>query len=238
MWHNLIRRTATDKEQRTTDLMFANMKRLIALTLICLLFFMSQQESNADTWQRVKWVIDGDTIVISNGHKVRYIGIDAPELEHDDHEAEPYGVEAKRFNASLVNRKNVRLEFDKERNDQYERLLAYVFLKDGAFVNAEILSNGYAYLLYHRPNIKHNSVMLQSQRAAMSAKKGIWQNWTEHKENYVANKRSRRFHLPTCPYGKRIKPRNQVVFQKKWEAFWEGYAPAKRCLPVFEIPKN
>ena len=214
------------------------MKQLIALTFVCLLFFLFEQASDADTWHRAKWVIDGDTIVINNGRKVRYIGIDAPELAHDDHEAEPYGDEAKRFNTSLVNRKEVRLEFDKERNDQYERLLAYVFLKDGTFVNAEILANGYAYLLYHRPNIKHNSVMLQSQRAAMSAKKGIWQNWAEHKRNYVANKRSRRFHLPTCPFGKRIKPQNRVTFQKKWEAFWKGYAPAKRCMPVFEIPED
>lgn len=223
---------------KTGGRIFTSMKQLIALTLICSLFFLFQQPSSADTWHRAKWVIDGDTIVINNGRKVRYIGIDAPELAHDDHAAEPYGDEAKRFNTSLVNRKEVRLEFDKERNDQYERLLAYVFLKDGTFVNAEILANGYAYLLYHRPNIKHNSVMLQSQRAAMSAKKGIWQNWAEHKRNYVANKRSRRFHLPTCPYGKRITPQNRVVFQKKWEAFWEGYAPAKRCLPVFAIPKD
>lgn len=214
------------------------MKRRIALTLVCLLFFLFRQASYADIWDRVDWVIDGDTVVLSNRQKVRYIGINAPELAHDGHMAEPYGDAAKRFNASLVDRKKVRLGFDKERNDQYERLLAYIFLKDGTFVNAEILSNGYAYLLYYRPNVKHNAVMRQSQRAAMSAKRGIWQNWTEGKKKYVANKRSRRFHLPTCPFGKRIKPQNRVVFQKKWEAFWEGYAPAKRCMPVFEIPKN
>jgi micrococcal nuclease len=214
------------------------MKRYTILTFICLLLIQSQRPSTADTWDRVKWVIDGDTVVLANGQKVRYIGINSPELARDGHKAEPYGNAAKRFNASLVDRKSIRLGFDKERNDQYERLLAYIFLKDGTFVNAEILSNGYAYLLYHRPNIKHHSEMLQSQRAAMSAKKGIWQSWTERKKNYVANKRSRRFHLPTCPFGKRIKPQNRVVFQKKWEAFWEGYAPAKRCMPVFEIPKN
>jgi len=188
------------------------MKRLIALTLVCLLFYLFQQASYADTWDRVKWVIDGDTVVLANGQKVRYIGINSPELARDGNKAEPYGNAAKRFNASLVDRKSIRLGFDKERNDRYERLLAYIFLKDGTFVNAEILSNGYAYLLVHRPNIKHNSVMLQSQRAAMSAKKGIWQSWTERKKNYVANKRSRRFHLPTCPFGKRIKPQNRVVF--------------------------
>jgi micrococcal nuclease len=74
----------------------------------------------------------------------------------------------KRFNASLVNRKKVRLEFDKERTDKYKRFLAYVFLRDGTFVNAEILSNGYAYLLVHRPNMKYNSILLKSQRVAMT----------------------------------------------------------------------
>ena len=215
-----------------------SMKRLIALTLVSLFFNLFQEASYADTWHAVKWVVDGDTVVLSNGRKLRYIGINAPELEHNDRKAEPYARESKQFNAVLVNRKNIRLEFDKERTDQYKRLLAYVFLKNGTFVNAEILSNGYAYLLYHRPNTKHNSTLLNSQRAAMSAQKGIWQNWTEPAGKYVANKRSRRFHLPGCTFGKRIKSRNRVVFQKKWEAFWEGYAPGKRCMPVFEIPGN
>ena len=218
--------------------MLISMKQRIALTFVFLIFLLFQQTSTADTWHEVKWVVDGDTVVLNDGRKVRYIGINAPELKHDDRKAEPYAEASKQFNAALVNRKTIRLEFDKERNDQYKRLLAYVFLKDGIFVNAEILSNGYAYLLYHRPNIKHYSTMLQSQRTAMSAQKGIWRNWRESPKKYVANKRSRRFHLPSCAFGKRIKPRNRVVFQKKWEAFWEGYAPAKRCMPVFEIPQN
>lgn len=190
----------------------------------------------ADTWHRVKWVTDGDTIVLTDGQKVRYIGINAPEVARDDHITEPFGEEAKRFNAGLVKKKKVRLEFDIEPNDRYQRRLAYVFLKDGTFVNAEMLSQGYAYLLYLRPNVKYHSALLTSQRTAMSAKKGIWQNWREENATYIGNKRSRRFHLPTCSSGKRINPRNQIVFQKKWDAYWEGYAPARRCMPVFEIP--
>ncbi|MCK5204600.1 MAG: thermonuclease family protein, partial [Desulfobacterales bacterium] len=140
------------------------MKQLIVITFVCLLFIQSQQAGSADTWHKVRWVSDGDTIVLDNGFKVRYIGINTPELEHADHKEEPYGEAAKRFNASLVNRKKVRLEFDKERTDKYKRFLAYVFLRDGTFVNAEILSNGYAYLLVHRPNMKYNSILLKSQR--------------------------------------------------------------------------
>ena len=214
------------------------MKRPITITLVCLLFFISPQASWADTWNRVKWVVDGDTVFLVDGQKVRYIGINAPELAHDDHSAEPYGEASKRFNTSLVNHKKVRLEFDKERFDRYQRLLAYVFLVTDTFVNAEMLSNGFAYFLKHRPNLKYDSILLQAQRSAMSAKIGIWQNWNEKKNKVIGNKNSHRFHLPTCPFGKRIKPINRIVFQKKWDAYWEGYAPAKRCMPVFEIPKQ
>ena len=214
------------------------MKRYIIVTCICLLWIQSQPACSADSWNKVKWVVDGDTIVLAEGSKVRYIGINAPEVARDDHVTEPFGEEAKRFNAGLLKKKKVRLEFDIEPNDRYQRRLAYVFLEDGTFVNAEMLSQGYAYLLYLRPNVKYHSMLLDAQRKAMSKKKGIWQNWRERNAMYVGNKRSRRFHLPTCSSGKRIKPRNRIIFQKKWDAYWEGYAPAKRCMPVFEIPKN
>jgi micrococcal nuclease len=229
---------ATDPEQLTTDRTFMSMKHLIALTFVCLFSFLIHQACSADTGNQVKWVIDGDTVVLNDGRKVRYIGINAPEIAHTDHKAEPFGDAAKQFNASLVYRKKIHLEFDKEHTDRYKRLLAYVFLEDGTFVNAKMLSGGYAYLLPHRPNKKHNAILLQSQREAMSARRGIWQKWSESKKTYVGNKRSFRFHLPTCSSAKQIKPRNRIIFKKKWAAYWEGYAPAKRCMPVFEIPQE
>jgi micrococcal nuclease len=213
------------------------MKKYLTIMLACLLLFVCQQASTAE-WNQVKWVVDGDTVVLVDGQKVRYIGINAPELADENHGAEPYAEVSKKFNALLVNRRKVRLEFDKERFDRYQRLLAYVFLENATFVNAEIISNGYAYLLKLRPNLKYDSILLQSQRSAMSAKKGIWQNWKENTNTVIGNKNSHRFHLTACPYGKRIKPKNRVVFRKKWDAYWEGYAPAKRCMPVFEIPTD
>jgi micrococcal nuclease len=215
-----------------------SMKRFIALTFVMLLFFAPQQACSAGTWHQVKWVVDGDTVVLNDGRKVRYIGINTPELEHDGHQAEPFAEEAKRFNASLVDRQEVRLEFDQERIDPYERTLAYVFLRDGTLVNAEIISHGYAFLLYHPQNRKYDSILLRLQRAAMSAKKGIWKDWRESPNVYLGNKRSRRFHLSTCAFGKRIKPQNLTVFQRQWDAYREGYAPAERCLPEFKIPKD
>jgi micrococcal nuclease len=212
------------------------MQRFIALTFVVLLFFPPQHACSADTWYQVKWVIDGDTVVLNDERRVRYIGINAPELAHNGHQAEPFAEEAKRLNASLVDRQAVRLEFDKAPTDQYGRTLAYVFLKDGTLVNAEILSHGYAFLLYDPQNRKYDSILLGSQRAAMSTKKGIWKDWKERPNAYPGNRQSRRFHLPTCSFGKRINPQNRIVFQRQWDAYWEGYAPAKRCIPEFKIP--
>ncbi|MDX2498082.1 MAG: thermonuclease family protein, partial [Desulfobacterales bacterium] len=66
-------------------------------------------------WISVKWVSDGDTIVLGDGRHVRYIGINAPEIAHDNQKAEAFGYTAKKYNQSLVRSKKVRLEVDKEK---------------------------------------------------------------------------------------------------------------------------
>ena len=179
----------------------------------------------------VKWVNDGDTIVLSDGRHVRYIGINAPEIAHDNQKAEAFGYAAKKYNQSLIRFKKVRLEFDKEKYDRYGRLLGYIFLLDGTFINKEMIEKGYAYALPRKPNVKYHTMLLQTQRDAMSAKQGMWRNWKEKEgEEYLGSERSKRFHLKTCPYGKRIKKRNRVFFTRKWDAFWSGFAPCKRCM--------
>jgi micrococcal nuclease len=82
-------------------------------------------------------VNDGDTIVLANGWRVRYIGIDAPEIDYENHKSEPYGDKALSFNKKLVLSQKIGLEFDKDRHDRYGRLLAYIFLADHSFVNSQ-----------------------------------------------------------------------------------------------------
>ncbi|MGD9349311.1 MAG: thermonuclease family protein, partial [Desulfobacterales bacterium] len=96
------------------------MKLSTTLSFVCSLIFLLGNACSADTDYRVKWVADGDTIVLTEGSKVRYIGINAPELPREDHIGEPYANEAKRFNARLVKNKTVRLEFDIEPNDRFQ----------------------------------------------------------------------------------------------------------------------
>lgn len=178
----------------------------------------------------VKWVDDGDTIVLEDGRKIRYTGINAPEVEHKENNAEPYGYKSKELNNKLVYLKKVRLEFDSEKHDKYGRVLSYVFLPDGTFVNNEIINQGFAYCLTIPPNLKYEKLLLKSQQNAMSLKKGIWQNWKESSGEYVANIRSKRFHYKKCGFAGKISKRNIKYFNSKWDAFWEGYAPCSKCF--------
>ena len=193
------------------------------------LFFSFVQSYGAD-WYAVKWVYDGDTIVLKDGRKVRYIGINAPEIGHADQKAESFGNTAKKFNEKLVSFKKVRLEIGEEQYDQYGRLLAYVFLQEGTFVNKALLKRGYAHILPRKPNGKYEDKFLKVQRNAMLAGKGIWHNWEEKEAGYFGNRHSKRFHLKTCFFGKRIRKENRIFFSRKWDAFWAGFAPCKKCI--------
>ncbi len=177
----------------------------------------------------VERVSDGDTIVLKNGWRIRYIGINAPEIAHKRRKAEPYGLKARKYNEKLVLLKYVRLEFDKERYDRYGRLLSYVFLENGLFVNAKMIEEGYAYVLPHRPCNKYDSLLLEWQRKAMSARKGMWREWKKKDGFYIGNRNSKRFHHDFCPFGKKISKRNRRMFSTRWDAFYHGFAPCKKC---------
>ncbi len=185
---------------------------------------------SADEFKSVRKVFDGDTIELDNGVHVRYIGINSPEISHENKPNEPYALEAQEFNEKMVSSKQIRLQTDPEKSDQFHRMLAYVFLKDGTFVNQEIVRNGLAYVLYSVPNTTHDDVLLKAQQEAMKSGRGIWGNWKEKNTTYSGNRSSRRFHLKTCALGQRISTQNRIQFNRKWDAFWAGYAPCKKCL--------
>ena len=210
-----------------------NTYKHVRLALALTFFLLTAGYSSAQTWYTVKWVNDGDTIVLANGWRVRYIGIDAPEIDHENQKAQPYGYKAKSINKKLVLSQKIGLEFDEERHDRYGRLLAYIFLPDGSFLNSRMLENGLAFYLHRRPNVKYDKRLLQAQQEAMKTQKGLWRNWKEKQGRYIGNQNSRRFHLATCPLAKNIKWKNKTTFSTKWDAFHAGYAPAKKCIKEF-----
>lgn len=188
--------------------------------------------ANSNSWHHVRWVNDGDTVTLSDNRSLRYLGINTPEIDYQNHRAEPYAYAARRLNRKMVDGQPIRLEFEKKKTDRFGRLLVYVFLEDNTFVNRELLQNGYGYFYPSSYPGKYDDILLQAQRLAMSSKTGIWRDWKEpdRHASYIANRRSKRLHLSSCPNGKKISRKNKVRFKTMWDAYWEGYAPAKGCI--------
>ncbi|GIW62292.1 MAG: hypothetical protein KatS3mg090_1002 [Patescibacteria group bacterium] len=122
---------------------------------------------------KVVEVIDGDTIVLENGEKVRYIGIDTPELNTERGDPECFALEAKKANERLVLGKKVKLEKDVSERDKYGRLLRYVYVED-IFVNEYLVREGYAKAVSFPPDVKYQERFLQAERQAREKNKGLW----------------------------------------------------------------
>lgn len=105
--------------------------------------------------------------------RVRLIGIDTPETVHPGKPLEQFGREASNFTSSLLEGKNITLEFDTELFDKYERLLAYVYTEEGASAQAELLRRGFAYV-YLRFPFARSSEYAAYENEAKSAKLGLW----------------------------------------------------------------
>ncbi len=123
---------------------------------------------------RVTRVIDGDTVVLEGGEHVRYIGMDTPETVDPRKPVQCFGVEAVRRNKEFALGKSVRLVKDVSDRDRYGRLLRYVYLENGTFVNLELVKEGYARASTFPPDVKFASEFVAAEKAAREAKRGLW----------------------------------------------------------------
>jgi micrococcal nuclease len=127
----------------------------------------------------VKSIVDGDTFWANDGSvkgiKVRLIGVDAPESRNSGQKRIGFfGQESKNFLTKLIAGKRVRMEYDVGRKDKYNRTLAYVYLTDGTFVNAELIKKGYAMVMTVPPNVKYAEKFVKLQRGARNKNRGLW----------------------------------------------------------------
>ena len=121
-------------------------------------------------------VVDGDTIHVrltDRVEKIRYIGVNTPEIHHPSKGEEPGGREAAEVNRGLVGGRRVRLELDVQTRDRYGRLLAYVWVGD-TMVNAELVRLGYAQVMTVPPNVRYQDLFVKLQRQARDAHRGLW----------------------------------------------------------------
>ncbi len=118
-------------------------------------------------------VIDGDTIEIEGGQKLRYIGVDTPETVDPRRAVGCFGKEASNKNKELVLNKQVRLEKDVSETDKYGRLLRYVYVGD-IFVNKYLVEEGFAKASSYPPDIKFQEIFKTAQTFAINNSKGLW----------------------------------------------------------------
>jgi micrococcal nuclease len=164
---------------------------LVLLGFLALASFAHAQES-----ARVKRVVDGDTILLEDGRRVRYLGINTPEF------GEPYSRRARNLNAALVRGREVQLELDQESVDSYGRILAYVHAGRD-FVNARLVHEGLAHAFFIGPGSRHNDLFLRLQEEAKAGRLGIWSSRGRFKELKITG-----IHLPDAPA---IDPRQTYV---------------------------
>jgi micrococcal nuclease len=206
---------------------------VLILSFFSLFFFLpapTRAESPAE-WGKVASVEDGDSITLEDGRRVRYLGIDSPERGGPG-KGEYLAEEAYRFNRQLVRGQEVRLEYETERLDRYQRVLARVYLKSGLWVNGEMVKKGLAHVLYQAPNTEKFEELLKWQREAMDDRRGIWSKALEETDSgYLGQRITRRFHRLDCADGQKIAARNRIVFKDKKDAYSQGFSPCRICRP-------
>lgn len=139
-----------------------------------------QLQANGEMEATVERVIDGDTVELSTGERVRLIGVDTPETVKPNTPVQPYGKEASDFSKKLLTGQRVKLKFDVEPYDKYNRLLAYMYLSDGTFVNEKLVREGYARIMTIPPNVAHADLFLEAEREARAQNRGLWGESAEH----------------------------------------------------------
>ena len=122
----------------------------------------------------VKKVYDGDTLLLSDGRKIRFLGVNTPEVEGRHKSAEAGGERAKVWLRQRLEGRKVSLQFDVEKEDKYQRTLAHVFDQDKRHINLELIERGLAMASIYPPNLKFVEALVAAQQRAKQAGLGIW----------------------------------------------------------------
>lgn len=138
-------------------------------------------QAGCATWQQgepqvVSKVLDGDTLVLANGRKVRLIGINTPEMGRDNQPAESFALQAKTRLVSLLKSSDSKLFIRPgiEPMDRYRRQLAHVYDQKGESLAEKLLSEGLGYVIVIPPNLRHLDCLREAEQQARKAQIGVW----------------------------------------------------------------
>lgn len=172
-------------------------------------------------------VVDGDTVHLTGGDKLRLAHIDTPER------GEPFYDEATAFLTRLTLGKTLHLEFARPRRDKYGRMLAYAFV-DSVFVGEEILRAGLAYLLLFDQKEFNDTLvqrLLDAQRLAIADKVGLHGLERQPEDEYIASRNGLRFHRPGCRSTASFAEDQIRTIATREDALYDGLSPCRRCKP-------
>ena len=124
----------------------------------------------------VKWVYDGDTLLLTDKRKIRIIGIDTPEVKHHQQKEQAYAAKAREALRELLKHYdyNINLRFGKEKQDRYKRQLAHVYTPDGINISNWLLEQGFARLMSIPPNVALANCYQKAEAQARSQSLRIW----------------------------------------------------------------
>lgn len=127
-----------------------------------------------DTYHKIKKVYDGDTILLTNSKKIRFLSINTPEVGTWNKPAEEGGEEARKWLVAKLNHQKIRLIQDVKKKDKYGRVLAHIFTEAKEHINLELVKRGLATVNIYPPNLKYTRQLVAAQKQAEQDRKGIW----------------------------------------------------------------
>lgn len=174
-------------------------------------------------------VVDGDTIYLDNGKKVRFVGVNTPERGVEGY------IASKNFVRKLCLNKEVGLDIDNAKhNDKYGRTLAVVIV-DGKSVNEMLLKEGLAEVMYIPPSEFYPYNWADSSTHIPNSLNTITHTNSDSSfsdsGSYIGNSNSGKFHESTCKWGQKTAEHNRVYFDSRDAAISQGYQPCKVCNP-------
>jgi len=210
-----------------------NFLRTLIFLLLSTFFFVYQSFATRLIKVKVVRVIDGDTVVLSNGKHLRYAGINALELHTKTGIPQPFAVEATELNKRLTLNKTLYLKLVPSIYDRYGRWVGELYFPNGTSVSELLLKSGYVLVCYYRDSKPLFRKYLPLQRRVLRQNRGIFAlarfiDSLEKGRVYIGNKRSKRFHAPSCREARFI--RHKVIFHSIIEALYQGYCPARGCF--------
>jgi len=210
---------------------FPDKKYLVPVFIILLLLFrfvteLGEKGAPSERFKVIK-IIDGDTVELLGGDRLRLLAIDSPE------KGDLFYDSAALVLSDLILNKTLRVEFSSRKRDGYGRLLGYIYV-DTVFVNKAMIEAGMAHLYLFEDNLKDSFILndlTATQKAAIEAGVGIWSRTVSEEPYYLARGGSHRFHRPSCASVVNEPATELIRFSSRKDAFLLGYPPCRNCRP-------